>query len=78
MANTRARFLIAAGFTLAAVPALSQSNSANEGAAARPEETYAAPMAPQDRRQAQRQANTDPFNMPQNRDAASAKPPGAE
>jgi hypothetical protein len=74
MAHTRTRFLTAACFTLAVILALAQRNSANEGAAATPEGTYAAPMAPQDQRQAQRQANTDPFNMPQNRDAASAKP----
>ena len=75
MIHSATRFLIAACFTLAAVPALAQSNSANEGAAATPEGSYAAPMAPQDRRQAQRQANTDPFNMPQNCEAAAAKPP---
>jgi hypothetical protein len=75
MTPSASRFLIAACFTLGAVPALAQSNSANEGAAATPEGTYSAPMAPQDRRQAQRQANTDPFNMPQNRKAAAANRP---
>lgn len=70
------RFLIAACFAAAvAVPALAQSNSANEGAAS-PDGTQAAPMMPapaQDRQQAQRQANSDPYNMPQNRAAVSAQ-----
>ena len=84
----KTRLLVAACFTLAAVPVLAQSNSANEGAAATPEGTYAQPMTPpapdqnqqaQDRAQqaqdqAQRQANSDPYNMPQNRDAYSTQP----
>ena len=70
------RFLVAACFAAAcAVPALAQSNSANEGTAS-PDGTQAAPMTPapaQDQQQAQRQANSDPYNMPQNRAAASAQ-----
>src|SRR5262249_39196638 len=78
--------LLIAAFALAAVPALAQSNSANEGAAATPDGTYAKPMTPpaqaqdqeqspdQDQRQAQRQANSDPYNMPRARDAYSAQP----
>ncbi|HEY2837138.1 MAG TPA: hypothetical protein VGI89_11265 [Rhizomicrobium sp.] len=76
----RTRVLIAAYFTLAAVPALAQSNSANEGAAATPDGTYAQPMTTpparaqdQDQQQAQRQANSDPYNMPRTRDATSAQ-----
>ena len=75
----RTKFLIAACFTLAAVPALAQSNSANEGAASTPEGVYAQPLTSppaqdQDQQQAQRQANTDPYNMPRARDAYSAQP----
>ena len=79
MIHPTMKFLIAAGFVLGAVPALAQSNSANEGTAA-PDGTQAAPqsapMTPapaQDQQQAQRQANSDPYNMPQNRDAAAAQ-----
>jgi hypothetical protein len=76
---TSTKFLIAACFTLAAVPALAQSNSANEGAAATPEGAYAQPLTSppaqdQDQQQAQRQANSDPYNMPRARDAYSAQP----
>jgi hypothetical protein len=71
------RFLVAACFASAiAVPAFAQSNSANEGAAA-PDGTQSAPQAmpmtpapARDQRQAQRRANSDPYNMPQNRRAA--------
>ena len=77
MARHTSKFLIFACLAATAVPALAQSNSANEGAAATPEGAYAQPMtppSPQDRQQAQRQANSDPYNMPRNRDAYSGKP----
>jgi hypothetical protein len=72
------RFLVVTCFASAiAVPALAQSNSANEGAAA-PDGTQSAPQAmpmtpapARDQRQAQRRANSDPYNMPQNRAAAA-------
>ena len=72
---TRTSKLLIAALTLAAVPALAQSNSANEGAAT-PDGTYAPPQAtPSDQdQQAQRQANSDPYNMPRARDAYSAQP----
>ncbi|HXS07399.1 MAG TPA: hypothetical protein VN723_11460 [Rhizomicrobium sp.] len=78
MTHRTLKYLLAAGLAVAAVPALAQSNSANEGAAATPDGTYAKPVTPppvQDQDQAQRQANSDPYNMPQNRDAYSAKAP---
>jgi len=77
--KSRTKFLIAACFTLATVPALAQSNSANEGAAATPEGAYAQPLTSppakdQDQQQAQRQANSDPYNMPRSRGAYSTQP----
>ena len=81
---THATKLLIAAFTLAAVPALAQSNTANEGSAATPDGTYAKPMTPpaqaqdQDQQQAQRQANSDPYNMPRARDAYSAQDPQAQ
>jgi len=76
MVSRTIKYLVAGSLVLAAAPALAQSNSANEGAAATPPDgTYATPMTPPpatDQDQAQRQANSDPYNMPQNRDAYSA------
>jgi hypothetical protein len=79
----KTKFLIATCFMLAAVPAVAQSNSANEGSAATPDGTYARPMTSppvqtqdqdQDQQHAQRQANSDPYNMPRTYSAQPSDP----